>query len=94
MPIDYEREVIRHPVVRHAIIGTLVTFTFTDKYPKGQVERLVVCRDLLGAYTVTIWIKYKDPTELRFDSQWDVVETEIRRLLHQHDCRPFRMGSP
>jgi hypothetical protein len=94
MPIDYEEEVIRHPLFKHAIIGTLATFTFTAKYPKGQVERLVVSRDVLGSYTAIIWIKYKGPTEIRFDHHWDLVEGKIRRLLQEYDCRPFRIGSP
>jgi hypothetical protein len=95
LPIDYEKEVIRHPLIKQAIFGTLVTFTFTDKYPNGQIERLVVYRNLLGAYLVTIWIKGKDhPTELRFDNQWGIVERKIRFLLQKHDCRPFKIGSP
>jgi hypothetical protein len=65
----------------------------TEKYPKGQVERLAVSRDLLGAYTVTIWIK-NEPTLFKFENQWDVVESNIRRLLHEQDCRPFKVDSP
>jgi hypothetical protein len=94
MAIDYEKEVTRHPLVKHHLFGTLVTFTFTEKYPKGRVERLTVCRDLLGAYTVTIWIKYRDAIEFRFENRWDDVEKRIMRLLQKHDCRPFKIGSP